>query len=428
MEFLKSLCLSLRKASVRLAVLDTGEKNRALAGVADAIDKNRKKILSANETDVQEALKKGTKKSLVDRLSLSDKRIDDIIGGINVVINQKDPVGECESGWKIENGLRILKTRVPLGVAAIIYESRPNVTVEAFSLAYKSGNSILLRGSSSALNSNKAIVEVIKEGLAQGGGIPESIELAASGSREEVDWMLKARGLIDVLLPRGSSNLINMVVENSRVPVIETGAGNCHVYAHKDCDVNQAVAIIKNAKLQRPGVCNAMETLLVHRDAAGNLLPELSRVFALEEKNTGCPGGAKFHCDEYSMEILKNSGAAQELVPATTEDWALEYLDYEMAIKTVSSLEEAVEHINRFSTKHSEAILTKDFESASYFQKMVDSACVYVNASTRFTDGGVFGFGAELGISTQKLHARGPMGMEALTTVKYLIDGNGQVR
>ena len=240
--------------------------------------------------------------------------------------------------------------------------------------------------------------------------------------------MLKARGLIDVLLPRGSSNLINMVVENSRVPVIETGAGNCHVYAHKDCDVNQAVEIIKNAKLQRPGVCNAMETLLVHRDAAGNLLPELSRVFALEEKNTGCPGGAKFHCDEYSMEILKNSGAAQELVPATTEDWALEYLDYEMAIKTVSSLEEAVEHINRFSTKHSEAILTKDFESASYFQKMVDSACVYVNASTRFTDGGVFGFGAELGISTQKLHARGPMGMEALTTVKYLIDGNGQVR
>ena len=428
MEFLESLCLSLRKASVRLAVLNTGEKNRALAGVAAAIDRNRVKILSANEIDVQEALKKGTKKSLVDRLSLSDKRIDDIISGINVVINQKDPVGECESGWKIENGLRILKTRVPLGVAAIIYESRPNVTVEAFSLAYKSGNSILLRGSSSALNSNKAIVEVIKEGLAQGGGIPESIELAASGSREEVDWMLKARGLIDVLLPRGSSNLINMVVENSRVPVIETGAGNCHVYAHKDCDVNQAVAIIKNAKLQRPGVCNAMETLLVHRDAAGNLLPELSRVFALEEKNTGCPGGAKFHCDEYSMEILKNSGAAQELVPATTEDWAFEYLDYEMAIKTVSSLEEAVEHINRFSTKHSEAILTKDFESASYFQKMVDSACVYVNASTRFTDGGVFGFGAELGISTQKLHARGPMGMEALTTVKYLIDGNGQVR
>lgn len=428
MEFLESLCLSLRKASVRLAVLNTGEKNRALAGVAAAIDRNRVKILSANEIDVQEALKKGTKKSLVDRLSLSDRRIDDIISGINVVINQKDPVGECESGWKIENGLRILKTRVPLGVAAIIYESRPNVTVEAFSLAYKSGNSILLRGSSSALNSNKAIVEVIKEGLAQSGGIPESIELAASGSREEVDWMLKARGLIDVLLPRGSSNLINMVVENSRVPVIETGAGNCHVYAHKDCDVNQAVAIIKNAKLQRPGVCNAMETLLVHRDAAGNLLPELSRVFALEEKNTGCPGGAKFHCDEYSMEILKNSGAAQELVPATTEDWALEYLDYEMAIKTVSSLEEAVEHINRFSTKHSEAILTKDFESASYFQKMVDSACVYVNASTRFTDGGVFGFGAELGISTQKLHARGPMGMEALTTVKYLIDGNGQVR
>ena len=428
MEFLESLCLSLRKASVRLAVLNTGEKNRALTGVAAAIDRNRVKILSANEIDVQEALKKGTKKSLVDRLSLSDKRIDDIISGINVVINQKDPVGECESGWKIENGLRILKTRVPLGVAAIIYESRPNVTVEAFSLAYKSGNSILLRGSSSALNSNKAIVEVIKEGLAQGGGIPESIELAASGSREEVDWMLKARGLIDVLLPRGSSNLINMVVENSRVPVIETGAGNCHVYAHKDCDVNQAVAIIRNAKLQRPGVCNAMETLLVHRDAAGNLLPELSRVFALEEKNTGCLGGAKFHCDEYSMEILKNSGAAQELVPATTEDWALEYLDYEMAIKTVSSLEEAVEHINRFSTKHSEAILTKDFESASYFQKMVDSACVYVNASTRFTDGGVFGFGAELGISTQKLHARGPMGMEALTTVKYLIDGNGQVR
>lgn len=428
MEFLESLCLSLRKASVRLAVLDTGEKNRALAGVADAIDRNRAKILSANETDVQEALEKGTKKSLVDRLSLSDKRIDDIIGGINVVINQKDPVGECESGWKIENGLRILKTRVPLGVAAIIYESRPNVTVEAFSLAYKSGNSILLRGSSSALNSNKAIVEVIKEGLALGGGIPESIELAASGSRDEVDWMLKARGLIDVLLPRGSSNLINMVVGNSRVPVIETGAGNCHIYAHKDCDISQAVAIIRNAKLQRPGVCNAMETLLVHRDAAGNLLPELSRVFALEEKNTGCPGGAKFHCDEYSMEILKNSGAAQELVPATTEDWALEYLDYEMAIKTVSSLEEAVEHINRFSTKHSEAILTKDFESASYFQKMVDSACVYVNASTRFTDGGVFGFGAELGISTQKLHARGPMGMEALTTVKYLIDGNGQVR
>jgi glutamate-5-semialdehyde dehydrogenase len=324
-----------------------------------------------------------------------------------------------QAGWTIPNGLQIEKVTIPIGVAAIIYESRPNVTADCAALAYKAGCSILLRGSSSALESNKAIVKAIKAGLEEGGGIADAVALAQSGSRDEVDVILNARGYIDAVLPRGGKELIRRVVENARIPVIETGEGNCHIYVEPSADIDNAVQIIANAKLQKPGACNAVETLLVHKDALSALMPKAAAAFA---------GKAELRCDNAAKSAIGNPPAALVLKDAVEEDWKTEFLDYILAVKTVSSCEEAIEHINRYGTKHSEAILTNDLKSAEKFRAQVDAACVYVNASIRFTDGGEFGFGAELGISTQKFHARGPMGLEALTTITYLISGSGQIR
>lgn len=428
MSDIVSLCKSLRQGSSVLASYSADEKNRGLKAVASALDAHRQEILAANELDVQRALSEGMKESLVDRLRLTSERINGIIDSINIVIQQTDPVGQVVAGWTTPNGLQIRQQRVPLGVAAIIYESRPNVTVDAFALAYKSGNSILLRGSSSALNSNKALVSIIKAALNQlegtgPVGVASAIELACSGSRSEVDDILNATGLIDVVLPRGGAQLIRMVVEKARVPVIETGSGVCHLFVDKSADLAMACSIAENGKLQRPGVCNALETFVIHQDILEEFLP------LLEEK---LAGRCELRCDEASFPVLKaaaqKAGRAHCVVEATEEDFGYEFLDTIAAVKTVASVDEAIAYINSHNTMHSESIITESLANATKFQQQVDAACVYVNASTRFTDGGEFGFGAELGISTQKLHARGPMGLEALTTTKYFIEGKGQVR
>jgi glutamate-5-semialdehyde dehydrogenase len=423
MNFLEPMFDSLKKAQTSLALQNRQKKDDALRGMMDAIDANRRDILRANAGDVERARAGGMKEALVDRLSLSDKRIDSIIEGVGVVIRQEDPIGKVRAGWTLPNGLFVEQITVPLGVAAIIYESRPNVTVDAASLAYKAGCAILLRGSSAALESNRALVRAIKAGLAAGGGLSDAVGLADSGDRNEIDLILAARGRIDVVLPRGGRDLIRRVVDNARVPVIETGEGNCHIYVEPGADMAGAVDIIENAKLQKPGVCNAVETLLVHRDAAAALLPLLAVRFA---------GKAELRCDGPSKKALAGPGgtlpAGLVFKDAVPEDWATEFLDRILAVKTVDSRDEAIDHINRYGTKHSEAILTNDHRGAEEFCRRVDAACVYVNASTRFTDGGVFGFGAELGISTQKFHARGPMGLEALTTIQYRIAGSGQIR
>jgi glutamate-5-semialdehyde dehydrogenase len=416
---LDAIFVSLKQAHANLAQQNCVAKDKALAAAAAAIDRDRAVILEANARDVKQARKGGMKGSLVDRLLLNDKRIDDIIEGIEIVIRQEDPIGRVQAGWTLPNGLHIERVTVPIGVAAIIYESRPNVTADCAAIAYKAGCSILLRGSSSALESNKALVRSIKAGLADGGGVADAVALAESGSRDEVDVILNARGFIDAVLPRGGKELIRRVVENAHIPVIETGEGNCHIYVDASADADQAVQIILNAKLQKPGACNAVETLLVHKDALSALMPLLASAIA---------GKAELRCDSAAKAAAGASPAALVLKDAVEEDWATEFLDYILAVKTVTSCDEAIAHINRYGTKHSEAILTNDLKVAEKFKAQVDAACVYVNASTRFTDGGEFGFGAELGISTQKFHTRGPMGTDALTTIKYLISGSGQIR
>jgi len=435
---------SLKKAQGLLALQNRAQKDAALRAAAAAIDRQRKPILAANAVDVEKARAAGTKEALVDRLSLNDKRIDDIIAGIETVMRLEDPIGKIKTGWKTPGGLEIEQITVPLGVAAIIYESRPNVTVDAASLAYKAGCAVLLRGSSAALESNRVLVDAIREGLAAGGGIGDAVALADSGNRDDVDQILTARGFIDVVLPRGGHELIRRVVENARIPVVETGEGNCHIYVEESADMEAAVNIIENAKLQRPGVCNAVETLLVSRPALPLLMPALFRRFADQSQYKG---KKEFRCDAASkatIDAAVKAGTAEGVgIPrdagpsdhpdlvindATEEDWATEFLDNILAIKTVDSLDEAIAHINRYGTQHSEAILTGNLAAAEEFCRRVDAACVYVNASTRFTDGGEFGFGAELGISTQKFHVRGPMGLEALTSIKYRVTGNGQIR
>ena len=415
----------LRAGSNILALQTAAQKNIALSAVISSINKNRAAILAANAEDVALARSKGTSEALVDRLSLNDKRIDGLIDSIKIIISQTDPIGEEVAGWKTPAGMTIRQVRVPLGVVAIIYESRPNVTVDAFALAYKSGNAILLRGSSSALKSNKAIVAAIKEGLAsseaQGFGVVDSIELAPCESHSEVEEILTAVGKIDVALPRGSAKLINMVVQTAKVPVIETGAGICHLYVDESGNLEMAENIAWNAKTQRPGVCNAIECILVHEKVAQEFLPRLAKRF--ENK-------VQLRCDQKAFDILAANSSL--LTPnfslAAPEDFGFEFLDLICAVKVVSDVNEAIAFINTHNTKHSESIITETRATARLFQAKVDAACVYVNCSTRFTDGGEFGFGAELGISTQKLHARGPMGIKALTTTKYLIDGDGQVR
>lgn len=417
--------ISLRKGSEQLALQTAQQKNSVLESVAQALDKKRSEILKANEQDIQAARANGTKESLIDRLMLDNKRIDGIISSLRIVIAQTDPVGEEVAGWKTPNGLTIRQVRVPLGVMAIIYESRPNVTVDAFCLAYKSGNAILLRGSSSAYNSNKAIVKIIKDALAAAdGGVPEAIELVdvKEHDHSDVDAILTAVGKIDVVLPRGGKKLIQSVVQNARVPVIETGSGVCHLYIDESANLEMAVKVAENAKIQRPSVCNAIECILVNKAVATQFLPLLAKQFA---------GRVKFHADKEAYKIFADGhfDSFNDLViPATDEDYGNEYLDYECLVKVVADVNEAIEYINAHNTKHSESIITESRANAKLFQAKVDASCVYVNASTRFTDGGEFGFGAELGISTQKLHARGPMGIKALTTTKYLIDGEGQIR
>ncbi len=432
---IKSITDSLRVASQKLALQNASQKNAALEAVAAALDKNRDLIIAANKDDLDAGIAAGMSDSILDRLMLDQKRINGIIASLREVIGQTDPVGEEVAGWKTPNGMNIRQVRVPLGVVAIIYENRPNVTVDAFSLAYKSGNAILLRGSSSSYKSNVAIVRVIREALAGvEGGVPEAIELVEVHDHDhsDVDQILNAVGMIDVCLPRGGKKLIENVVRNARVPVIETGSGVCHLYVDEFADLEMACRVAENAKIQRPSVCNAIECIVVHKAVAEQFLPMLERTFR---------GRVKLHADEHAYKILKTTipepvkGQASNVVsnrttiiPATEEDFGHEYLDYECCIKVVDSIDEAIAYINSHNTKHSESIISQSRANTRLFQAMIDASCVYVNASTRFTDGGEFGFGAELGISTQKLHARGPMGIKVLTTTKYLIDGEGQIR
>jgi glutamate-5-semialdehyde dehydrogenase len=419
MNVLEPLFRSLKKAQSQLALEDRQKKDEALGAVMTAINEERRLILQANEADVAKARSNGMKEAFIDRLSLNDKRIDNIIVGIGDVMHQKDPISTVKAYWTLPNGLFIEQLVVPLGIVAVIYESRPNVSADIFSLAYKAGCGVLLRGSSSALESNRAIVKAIKHGLEAGGGISDAVALADSGNRDEVAEILKARGWIDAVIPRGGKDLIRRVVDNARIPVIETGEGNCHIYVEPSADILNAVDIIENAKVQKPGACNAVETLLVHREAAPALMPPLAQRLA---------GKVEFRCDEPSKQAIGSPPEELVLKDAVEADWETEFLDYILAIKTVDTLEEAITHINRYGTKHSEAILTNNLAAAEEFNRKVDAACIYTNTSTRFTDGGEFGFGVELGISTQKLHARGPMGLEALTSIKYRIMGQGQIR
>jgi len=428
MSDISSTCKSLKAAQEKLALHTAAQKNHALLCVSQAISDARNKIIAANEEDLAASRERGMSEALLERLMLDEKRIDSIIFSMQVVISQTDPLGEVTGGWNTPTGLSIRQVRVPLGVVAIIYESRPNVTVDAFCLAYKSGNAILLRGSSSALHSNRALIAAIKAGLRAAGenGVEDAVALAEPESdHSDVDEILQARGLIDCVLPRGGAKLIQNVVSNAKIPVIETGAGVCHLFVDESANLSEAAKIAENAKIQRPGACNAIECILVHKKIANNFLPELTSYLG---------GRVELRCDDKSYEIInylqESGGAAGNLrvVKASESDFGFEFLDLICAVKIVSDIDEAITYINTHSTHHSECICTNDRKNARAFQARVDSACVYVNASTRFTDGGEFGFGAELGISTQKLHARGPMGIKALTTTKFLIDGDGQIR
>ena len=403
-----------KEAAREAARLGTEEKNRGLVTVAEELVAQTEWLLSENAKDLKEAEARGMKKSLIDRLCLTKERIEGMAEGLRQIAALEDSVGEVLRMWNRPNGLRIGQKRVPLGVVGIIYESRPNVTADAFGLCFKTGNAVILRGGSDAIHSNLAIVHVIKEGLRKERLSQDLILLVENTSRETVQQMMKLHGYIDVLIPRGGAGLIASVVENSTVPVIETGTGNCHIYVDESADLNMAVEIIENAKTQRMGVCNACESLVIHQRVASEVVPMV--VQCLKQHQVEIRG------DERACRITT------EIAEASEEDWGTEYLDAVISMKIVDSLEEAIDHINRYNTGHSESIITKDYANALKFQDEIDAAAVYVNASTRFTDGFEFGFGAEIGISTQKLHARGPMGLTALTTTKYIIFGNGQGR
>ncbi|MFX0560241.1 glutamate-5-semialdehyde dehydrogenase [Tepidibacillus infernus] len=397
-----------------LGILSTATKNQALLMIADQLEKQSEYLIHENKRDIEEARSADVSQALLDRMILNEKRIHEMAEGLRLLVEIPDPIGEQIESWERPNGLQITKVTVPLGVIGMIYEARPNVTVDAAGLCLKTGNAVLLRGSSSVIHSNQAILKIIHEGLKQTGIPMEAIQLIEDTNRETVDQMLKLNEYLDVLIPRGGAQLIKTVVQNASVPVIETGAGNVHVYIDKDADLEMAKRITVNAKTQRPSVCNAAETLLVQKDWAKKYLVEL--LAELKAKNVELRG-----C-ETSLSIVP------EIKKATEEDWETEYLDYIMAVKVVNDVEEAIAHINRYGTKHSETIVTNNTETAERFLQMVDAAAVYHNASTRFTDGFEFGFGAEIGISTQKLHARGPMGLKALTSYKYIVYGDGQIR
>ncbi len=403
-----------KKAAMALSVMDTKTKNAALLAVASSLLSSSKALLEANKKDIEAARAKGLSKALIDRLSLSEARIKDMAEGLKKVAGLKDPVGEVICKWKRPNGLMIKKVRVPLGVIAIIYEARPNVTVDAAALCLKSGNCVVLRGGSDAVNSNIFLADLISK-AASSCGIPDgAVGLINSTDRKAVEELLSLRQYIDCAIPRGGAGLIDMVVEKSRVPVIETGVGNCHAYVEESANQKMAREIVFNAKVQRPSVCNAIETLLVDEKIAAGFLP--SMIERLKSAGVRIKGCSKTRRIDPSLE------------EASEEDWKTEYLDLILAVRVVAGIDEAIEHITQYSTGHSETIITRDRKKARLFTSKLDSAAVYVNASTRFTDGGEFGFGAEIGISTQKLHARGPMGLNELTSYKYVITGSGQVR
>lgn len=395
-------------AKYELQKLSTDKKNEVLEEVAAHLVERTEFILSENQKDMEQGMANGMSQGLLDRLLLTKERIQGMAEGIRQIISLPDPIGEVLDDYQADNGLHIVKKRVPMGVIGIIYESRPNVTADAFGLCFKSGNAVILKGGSDALHSNLAITKVIQEAVTGGGVTPCAIQLIASKDRQVVQEFMRMKEYVDLLIPRGGAGLIRNVVENSLIPVIETGTGNCHIYVDESTDVERAVPIIINAKTQRIGVCNACESLVVHEKVKDQLLPVLAA--ALQEKQVEIRG------DEAVQACIA-------CVPATEEDFGKEYLDLILSIKTVGSIDEAITHINRYSTHHSEAILTKDPEHAAKFLNEIDAACVYWNASTRFTDGFEFGLGAEIGISTQKLHARGPMGLKELTSYKYVIEG-----
>ena len=412
-ELLKKGTLA-KDAAFKLVTTKSEIKNAALEKIADALIKNSAEILAANKTDIENAEKKGTRKAMIDRLTLTDARIADMAEGVRQVAALDEPIGKIIDEWERPNGLKIAKKRVPIGVIGIIYEARPNVTVDAAVLCLKSSNAVILRGGSEAISSNKAILKIMQD-AAYSAGIPEgSMNIVEDTSRATATELMKMNGYIDLLIPRGSAGLIRSVVENATVPVIETGAGNCHIYVDGDCDFDMAIKICENARVSRPSVCNSAETFLIDKKIANEFLPKLAKV--LKDDHVEIRG-----CDE-CRKICPDINAA------TPEDWSTEYNDYIVSIKIVDGVKEAIKHINIYNTKHSDAIVTNNSAHAEMFLNEVDAAAVYVNASTRFTDGFEFGFGAEIGISTQKIHARGPMGLEQLTSIKYVIHGNGQIR
>lgn len=413
-ELVKAKAQAAKQAAAKLAVTSTAVKNAALLAMAAALEAQQSEILAANERDMTAAAAKGMRSSMLDRLKLTAERISGMADGLRQVAGLADPVGNVIDGKTLPNGLHITKIRVPLGVIGIIYEARPNVTADAAGLCLKSGNAVILKGGSEAMESNKTVAAILAQ-AAEGAGIPAgSIQFIDTSDRQAVQDLIHMNGLVDVVIPRGGAGLIQAVVRNASVPVIETGAGVCHTYVDKDANVEMAMKIAFNAKVQRPSVCNAMETLLVHKDIADKFLPMMLMMYnssAVEIRGDKA-------VQEYSGQVH----------PATEEDWPTEYGDLRLSVKIVDSIEEAMAHIAKYGTGHSECIVTDNYQAAQLFQYTVDAAAVYVNASTRFTDGNEFGFGAEIGISTQKLHARGPMALPELTSTKYLINGNGQVR
>ncbi|MFK4948291.1 glutamate-5-semialdehyde dehydrogenase [Lactococcus garvieae] len=417
---IEDLGVKVKAASKEAAKLSAATKNNFLRFLADALIQNTSRIIFENERDLLKAKEHGISDIMVDRLRLTPERISDMALGLRQVADLPDPIGQVLQGFTNLDGLKIVQKRVPLGTVGMIFESRPNVTIDAFSLCFKTGNSVLLRGGSDAIHSNTVLVEIIKESLRKQGINSSTVELLTDTSHEEAEKMMQADQFLDVLIPRGSARLINRVKEKATVPVIETGVGNCTIYVDETADLEMATKIVVNAKTQRPSVCNAAESLVVHAQIAAEFLPKLQE--ALKKVHE-----VEFRADERSLKILQACDG-NLAVAAREKDFGTEYLDYVMSVKIINDLDEAIDHINRYSSRHSESIVTKDYFNAQKFQEEIDAAAVYVNASTRFTDGFVFGLGAEIGISTQKLHARGPMGLEALTSSKYLIDGDGQIR
>lgn len=415
MTYIETLGSNAVKVKKILAVADTGKKNSALAEISRALIENSDKIIEANQKDLTAAKESGMSVSMQDRLMLNEDRIKGIASAVDELIKLEDPIGKVDNGSVRPNGMRITKIRVPMGVIGMIYESRPNVTADAATLCLKTGNAVILRGGKEAYNSNKCICEIMRDAVEKAGFPKDIIQFVDDTTREVTTELMKCDKYLDLLIPRGGAGLIKAVTKNATVPVIETGTGNCHLYVDESADIEMAVNITDNAKTQRPSVCNAIETLLVHKNIAEKFLPAVKK--KLDEHNVEIRGCAE------TKRILGDC-----VVPATDEDYATEFGDYIIAVRVVDDISQAIEHIAEYSTGHSECIVTNDLSNANKFKSEVDSACVYVNASTRFTDGGMFGFGAEIGISTQKLHARGPMGLYEITTNKYLIDGNGQVR